>query len=256
MDKKPEIIHAAEPFLLKGSQVGCLLIHGFTGTPFEMRLLARSLADDGYTVLAPRLFGHATDPDDLSRARWWDWIADIEDSLAILKGITDHQIVLGLSLGGALALLVAARYQIDAAVSFSTPSDLAQDSQMKYLRRPYWLMPTQFKRKKELQNLHTGKDQIDYPYFPKRSLLELQSLLQTMRAELPSITIPLLFSQSHDDSTIPPESMNYLYEHVSSEVKSRLWLEKSGHVIIRGSEREKVFASTKIFIKQTLSKNE
>ncbi len=45
-------------------KTGCLLLHGFTGTPKEMRMLGDSLASDGHTVLAPRLFGHATDPED------------------------------------------------------------------------------------------------------------------------------------------------------------------------------------------------
>ena len=143
MDKKPEIIHAAEPFMIKGGPVGCLLIHGYTGTPFEMRLLARSLAEDGYTILAPRLFGHATSPEDLLRARYWDWIADVEDALDILKGITDHQVVLGLSMGGILAMIAAARYQVDGVVSFSTPSNLPQDLRVKFLPWFYWLMPRQ-----------------------------------------------------------------------------------------------------------------
>ncbi|NTV37277.1 MAG: carboxylesterase, partial [Anaerolineaceae bacterium] len=52
----------AEPFLLPGGKVGCLLIHGFTGTPKEMRWWGEDLAGRGYTVLAPRLAGHATTP--------------------------------------------------------------------------------------------------------------------------------------------------------------------------------------------------
>jgi carboxylesterase len=72
MDKTPEVIQRAEPFLIKGGEVGCLLIHGYTGTPNEMRPLAESLAADKVTVLAPRLFAHATHPDDMLRARWWD----------------------------------------------------------------------------------------------------------------------------------------------------------------------------------------
>jgi carboxylesterase len=253
MDKKPEIIHAAEPFMIKGGPVGCLLIHGYTGTPFEMRLLARSLTEDGYTILAPRLFGHATSPEDLLRARYWDWIADVEDALDILKGITDHQVVLGLSMGGILAMIAAARYQVDGVVSFSTPSNLPQDLRVKFLPWFYWLMPRQPKGKPDWHNPDAAKNHIDYPYFPTRSILELHVLVKTMRAELPAIQVPVLFAQSHGDHTIPAESMDYLFEHVSSPDKTRLWVEKSGHVIIREPEREGVFAAAKEFIKKVTS---
>ena len=253
MDKKPEVIPSAEPFLIKGGPVGCLLIHGYTGTPKEMRYLADSLTHEGYTVLAPRLFGHASDPEDMLRARWWDWIANVEDALNLLKGCTDHQVVMGLSMGGALSLLTAARYSVTAAVSISTPYDLPADPRIKFLRYLYWLMPRQPKGKPDWHNPEAVKDHIDYPYFPAKSILELQSLLEVMRGELSAVKVPLLFAQSHGDHTIPPESMDYLYEHVSSAQKSRLWVENSGHVIIREPEREKVFTAVKEFLKNVLS---
>ena len=252
MDKRPEIINHAEPFLVKGGSVGCLLLHGYTGTPYEMRMLAHSLSQEGFTVLAPRLFGHATDPEDMLRARWWDWIANVEDALHILKDCTERQVVMGLSMGGILSLLAAARYPVDAVVSFSTPSDLPYDPRIKYLRWLYWLMPRQPKGKPDWHNSEAIKDHIDYPYYPTRSVLELQKLILAMRAELSSIKVPILFAQSHGDHTIPPESMDYLFEHVSSQVKSRLWVENSGHVIIREPEREKVFTAAKQFVNKVL----
>ncbi len=69
-----------------------------------------------------------------------------------------------------------------------------------------------------------------------------------MRVELSNLTAPTLFVQSYGDQTIPPESMDYLYEHVGTQIKEKLWLTNSGHVIIREPEREKVFAAAKDFI--------
>ena len=56
-----------EPFFFKGSYIGCLLVHGFPGSPQEMLWLGESLHQKGYSVLGLRLFGHATDPADLLR---------------------------------------------------------------------------------------------------------------------------------------------------------------------------------------------
>ncbi len=71
----PRLIPTAEPFVFPGGPVGCLLVHGFTGTPKEMRWLGEYLAGQGHTVLGVRLAGHATQPEDMIRARWWDWAA-------------------------------------------------------------------------------------------------------------------------------------------------------------------------------------
>lgn len=252
MDKNSGIIPTAEPFLIKGGPVGCLLIHGYTGTPKEMNMLAESLAATGYTILAPRLFGHATDPKDMLRARWWDWITSAEDGLNLLRGCTERQVVMGLSMGGALALILAARHKVDAVVSYSTPYDMPKDPRLKYLRLFYWLMPRQPKGKPDWHNPDAIKNHVDYPYYPTRSILELQELLIIMRSELPSVKVPAFFAQSHSDHTVPSESMDYLYEHVSSTDKNRLWVTDSGHVIIREPEREKIFSETKQFLSRVL----
>ena len=47
--KQNFIIPSAEPFYYQGNKIGCLLIHGFTGTPKEMRLMGEYLANQGYT---------------------------------------------------------------------------------------------------------------------------------------------------------------------------------------------------------------
>jgi carboxylesterase len=252
MDANPEVISGAEPFLIKRGTVGCLLLHGFTGTPNEMMPLAESLVKSNFTVLAPRMFGHATHPDDMLRARWWDWIACAEDGLNLLRGCTDKQIVMGLSMGGALALILAARYNFSATVSFSAPYAMPKDPRIKLLPWLYWAMSKQPKGKPDWHDPEVTKSHIDYPYFPTRSILELQHLLETLQKEVPAITMPVLFAQSHGDHTIPPESMDYLSSHVSSKIKQSLWVENSGHVIIKDLEKEKVFTATKEFISKVV----
>jgi carboxylesterase len=82
-----QIIPTAEPFFFPGKQttLGCLLIHGFTGAPKEMRLMGKFLAERGYTSLGVRLAGHATHPDDMIRTRYTDWLASVEDGYAMLR---------------------------------------------------------------------------------------------------------------------------------------------------------------------------
>src|SRR5256885_14246546 len=71
---------AAEGFALAGSRpLGCLLIHGFTATPDEMRPLGEALAARGFPVRAVRLAGHGTEVADLAGTRWTDWFASVAE---------------------------------------------------------------------------------------------------------------------------------------------------------------------------------
>src|SRR3974377_2317290 len=74
----------AEPFFFPGGPTGCLLVHGFTGAPKEMRWLGEYLAGQGHTVLGVRLAAHATRPEDMHRASWQDWVASVEDGWNLL----------------------------------------------------------------------------------------------------------------------------------------------------------------------------
>ncbi len=248
----PLTMRSAEPFFIPGGRTGCLLIHGFTGTPKEMRMLGDSLALEGYTVLAPRLFGHATTPEDMARARCNDWIASVEDGMNLLKGCTDKQVVMGLSMGGVLTLIAAARYDFAAAVTFSAPCALPHDPRS-------WLLPLIGrlnlrinKGKPDFRNLEAAKDHKDYPFYPSRAIIELDRLIRIMLGELANIRIPVLLVQSNTDGGIPAESLEKMYTKLPEIDKSAFWVENSGHVIIREPEREQIFTEVKSFMLRVL----
>src|SRR3972149_1718691 len=106
-----QIIPTAEPFFFPGdpSKPACLLIHGFTGAPKEMRWMGEYLNQQGYTCLGVRLAGHATNPEDMIRSRYTDWIDSVEDGYHLLRGLRDNIFLIGLSMGGDLALLISTR---------------------------------------------------------------------------------------------------------------------------------------------------
>ncbi len=250
--KQPLTMPTAEPFFIPGGKTGCLLLHGFTGTPKEMRMLGDSLAESGYTVLAPRLFGHATNPEAMGRARWHDWMASVEDGMNLLRGCTDRQVVMGLSMGGVLTLMAAARYDFAGAVAFSTPSTLSNDPRSFLIPLIGWLNLHISKGKPDWRNPEAARDHMDYPYYPSRSIVELTKLIAEMRRELEHITIPVLLVQSKQDAAIPSGSMDTLFRELASTDKSKFWVENSGHVIIREPERERIFVEVKTFLQRIL----
>jgi carboxylesterase len=68
-----------------GNATGVLLIHGFTATTAEVRLLADAFKKQGLTVSAPLLPGHGTSPQDMNRQHYTDWIACVESAYKKLR---------------------------------------------------------------------------------------------------------------------------------------------------------------------------
>ncbi|MDY7077341.1 MAG: alpha/beta fold hydrolase [Chloroflexota bacterium] len=235
----------AEPFFLSGNRTGCLLIHGFTGSPAGVRGLGEFLNQQGYTALGIRLPGHGTRPQDLRHVRWRDWLAAVEDGLNLLKGSTDRVFVLGLSMGGVLTLIAASRYPVAGAVAMSAPFGLQRDWRLRFIR-PLSLVVPQIKKPPS-----GGADlESSYPYFVTHALAEAAELAKMMQAGLPQIEAPVLLIQSRRDAMIEPDALTLLNEHLKTPHKETLWLEESGHVITLDVEQEIVFQAAADFIRR------
>ena len=95
-------------FKMQGGRSGVLLIHGLTGTPTEMRLVAKGLNRNGFTVHGMQLAGHCGSEEDLLETGWHDWYRSVCEAADKLRGEVDHMFVAGLSMGALLALKLAA----------------------------------------------------------------------------------------------------------------------------------------------------
>jgi carboxylesterase len=252
-----QIIPTAEPFLLLGeaSKPACLLIHGFTGAPKEMRWMGEYLHQRGYTCLGVRLAGHATDPEDMVRARWTDWTASVEDGYQFLRGVTENIFLAGLSMGGVLALLMSTRLNVRGVVSMSAPARLPKEY-------PIWLLQLLSLFIKYQPKTSDGpgsgwfdqtiwQDHISYPQNPVRSAAELKKLILAMRAALPRVKVPVLLMHSKDETYVSPEDLETLYaELVNVSDKTKLYLTGSGHVLTCDAGREQVFRAALEFIQR------
>lgn len=248
----PQTLSTAEPFFLPGNHTGCLLVHGLTGTPKEMRWMGDSLHDQGLTVLGIRLAGHATCPADLARTRWQDWMASVEDGLNLLHSCCDQVFIAGLSLGGVLTLLAAAHLPVNGAIAMSTPFSLPADWRLKLVRLLKYIQPRVEKGPPDWHNLAAASDHVDYPYYPTAAIAELRDILAEMRAALPAIRVPVLLVHSRNDRGVEPASMNRIYDALGSADKHLLWVENSGHVVTRESDRQLVFKAAGQFIQTHL----
>lgn len=95
-------------FKWRGGKYGALLIHGFPGTPMEMQSVARTLHEAGWTVHAPLLPGFGAEIDRLAEVGVEDWLACVREGLVALRQECERVVVVGLSMGGALSVVVSA----------------------------------------------------------------------------------------------------------------------------------------------------
>lgn len=258
-----QIIPTAEPFFFLGdrSKPACLLIHGFTGTPKEMRWMGEYLNQKGFTCLGVRLAGHATIPEDMIASRWTDWTASVEGAYSLLRGVTDNIFLAGLSMGGILALLMSTRLDVKGVVAMSTPYKLPDDPRLRHIE---WISKIVAYMPKSEGEPGSGwfdkeawNEHVSYPMNPVRSIGELNKLLGEMRAALPKINVPVLLIHSRDDKYVAPESMEMIYvDLLNASDKKKLYIAGSGHVITRDAARRQVFEAAAEFIQsvETTSK--
>lgn len=240
-------------FFLPGGPIGVLLIHGFTGSPPEMRLVGDYLNARGLTVSAPLLPGHGATIDDMNRCRWTDWTNFVEESLADLQARCETVFVGGLSMGSVLTLYLAAHHpELPAAILYSPAVWLAD--RLIYLSPIFkYLLPKRPKSKESDRTTSEADRRIwSYEEYPVFAAHEFLKLLLRVRRLLPQVTTPLLIIHSTLDQTIHPNSAWLTYARAGSADKKLIALHNSGHVITADSEWEFVAEKTNEFIQAHL----
>jgi carboxylesterase len=251
------IIKGTEPFFFSGNSTGCLLIHGFTGSPKEMRPLGEYLAERGYTVHGIRLPGHGTDIKDMDRVTWMDWSNSVLDGWNVLLNNTERIFLVGLSMGGVLALYQASFLPAAGVIGMSTIYQLPSDPRFSILPILSILTPYAEKSGSDWQDPDAAEGHFSYDHYPAKGVIQLKNLLQAMRSRLSEIKIPALLIHSKKDQTVIPENMEWIRQEIGTSPPDlkQLLLENSGHIVTRDKDKDLVFGSVGNFIQQIMSKN-
>lgn len=246
---EPQILEGCEEFAFGTGPVGALLVHGFTSSPQNMRGLGEQLASRGLSVVGPRLPGHGTTWQDCNTRTPEEWTDTVETAFEHLSSETEEVFLVGLSFGGALCLDLAARYP-DRVAGVVTLAGLV------FTKDPRrFLAPLLARILTSLPGV--GNDiadpegrEIVYDRFPVKSGHRMLGYAGRVKASLPQVTAPILIMHGRQDHTVEPENASYIYEHVGSEDKELVWLERSYHVITLDYDRERVTDLTFDFIKR------
>ncbi len=248
------ILPGAEPFFLPGSAKGVLLVHGFTGLPAELLLMGKYLQEQGFTVMGIRLAGHGTTAEDMSHMTDEDWMDSVRDGYALLSGCTESVSVIGHSMGGLFALLLAAEERIDRVVSLAAPIVIAEERGIKFLP-PREVSEGLFVPKAR-RNLKNVPPVVNHTYrkMPLISVHEMLDVIERVKHYMPEVKVPTLIVHSRKDHTAAPESAEYIYGHIGSREKEIYWRENSGHLLPLEEGREIIFEKVAAFLQKGLQK--
>ncbi|WP_233493984.1 alpha/beta hydrolase [Desertihabitans brevis] len=237
----------AAPFHADGDRVGVLLCHGFTGSPASMRPFAEHLARAGRTVALPRLPGHGTHWRDLAETTWTDWYAAVEQEFNVLRRSCGQVFLVGLSMGGALALRVAARYGADVSgLVLVNPAVNSTDRRLAALPLLRRVTSTVGAIGNDISK--PGVDECGYPRTPLRALGSVLELWADVRGQLGRVHQPLLLLRSRTDRVVDPSSARIILAGVASSDVEEVVLEHSYHVATLDHDAPLVFARTEEFI--------
>lgn len=237
------------PTSSKPSVIGVLLIHGLNGSPGDLAELAAFLQERGMVAITMCLPGHGAHGCEMQPVDWQEWATAVRTEVHRLKERCDLVFVLGHSLGGALALYVAAQEEVTGVVAICPPLQLQP-----------WLKPVVGLLKFMLPVLPTlYADVCDpeafwreagefYHWAPTRTVESSLQFLPHVQAALPQVTAPVLILTALHDHVVPTHDAYMIYHLLGSHTKHLVIFPRSAHVLMRDYDREAVFAKTADFI--------
>ena len=225
---------------------GVLLLHGFGDTPQTLALLARRLRKSGYSVLAPLLPGHGRTVESFGNSGASEWITAAKDAYIDMRARHDSVSVVGLSMGGALAALVANGQREIPALILIAPY-LGMPRLLRVAAATHWLWgrlagQVNGRNPRSIRDPIEREKNLAYGTVTGRELHELSTVVRRARKSLTNVRAPTLIIQSREDPRCPPAVAEFTLRTLGSEEKKLVWTEGAGHIITVDYGRERVFA--------------
>jgi carboxylesterase len=230
-------LHRTPQSNYRGRRLGCVLVHGLSSSPAALREWAEAFSRHGIDTHLVLLPGHGTRPEDLLQVQWEDWYAAVVQAVQDMRQHCDKVFVLGQSLGGSLALRVAAHNAVDGVIT------LAAIAYLKNWR--LWFLPflrpfLRWRQSPDNDIARPISDSGSYDRLPLHAIEQLLELAGLVRRDLPQIEVPVLLVQSENDHVAPPGNLDFIYEHIGAVDKQLMRLRDSYHVISLDHDRLRV----------------
>ncbi len=239
----------SQPFSNIGtSNIGVLVIHGFTSTTSSMQYIADKFSEAELHVELPSLPGHGTKWQDLNHTVYQDWLDHLELALSQLRSRVDKVYLCGLSLGGALALRLTQLHSDISGIILINHTCI-------FTHPKFWFVPLIKRIVKYTPAIGSDiKDpnskEICYKLTSTEGVHQMMLLHKEVRKDLSKITQPVLMFKSRQDHLVPKRSTTYTHEMISSPQKEIVWLENSFHVATLDYDKDIIAKQSIDFIRK------
>ena len=242
-----------------GAGVSALLIHGLTGTPYEMRYLGERLAARSVRVRGVKLAGHAGMPEELGPVSYDNWYESVVNGLEELRQYDEPVVVVGLSMGAVLsARLAADQGESVAGLALLAPAFFLPTSTSIALRGLRGILGSITDRiylhNPGTSDIHDAAARSIHPncrLMPLSAPMKLLDLSALVRPMLSRITQPALVMHARRDHTCPMrKNVDYVMKHLGSVEKRAVELEDSYHVITVDSDKERIVDEVTAFVER------
>lgn len=242
------LMEDAEPFFSDGGDVGVLVSHGFSGSPRSVKPWGRYLAEAGYTVSVPRLPGHGTSWQEMNKTRWQDWYGEIQREYRRLSEKCSTVFVMGLSMGGSLALKLAEDQPALAGLVIVNPavhSERPDRFLLPYIRH---FVPAFPGITNDINK--PGMDEGGYTKLPLQAAYSLTELWGEVKRDIAQVTQPLLVLRSTEDHVVEASNSQWILDNVASDDLTFIELRNSFHVATLDYDAEVIFAESVAFMER------
>ncbi len=248
------IVVGAEPVHLAGSPThAALVLHGFNDTPQSVRPLVDALHTAGWTVEAPLLAGHGRALHAVREGTAERWLADARASYDALRSRHQHVAVVGLSMGGALGVLLAAEHpELEALVLLAPYLGMPKGLQFKVALA--WvvqlLMPYRRSRGGE-RSIHdpvASAASLGPGIVTAGMLAQLRRVALWAEAALTRVRAPTLYLQSRDDNRIPVADAERHFARLGAPVRAQRWVTGCGHILTADYRKAEVAALVRAWL--------
>jgi carboxylesterase len=236
------------------SSHGAVVVHGFTGNPSSMRGVAEALAAAGFHIELPRLPGHGTVIDDMLPTRWADWAGEAEAAYQRLQQRAAHAVVVGLSMGGALALRLGADHPEIAGLVCINPVAQPQLPEIIEMLRGMADSGTPVLPGIGSDIADPAAKESAYEGTPIEPLVSLLvDGVEPLSHEYAGMRVPLLLMNSPQDHVVEPVQADFLAAQYGGPLE-RITLERSYHVATQDYDKELIFESTVAFATRAIAR--
>lgn len=228
-----------------------MLVHGWTSTPYEMRVLGKELNAQGIAVDAPLLSGHGTRPQDLENVTWEQWVADVDRAYKRLRKQYTRVYVGGMSMGGNLALHVAQKNpDVCGIILMSTPYRMRFQTvgmMIAYITKRF----ISYKKKyypRWTKTQASITQLISYQKYPINSAFEAYLAIRNSFQHIEQVKQPAFLIQSTSDHLVARSSIDKIYRRIGSPHKDMRLIKRASHNFMGNGAHKDVFQDVVQFV--------